>query len=145
MKCRIELLVILGTNNWNNMNFKVNECNYKALQVWLDTNCHVCHGGSAYQSTVKLEWFMYTVWLVVPTSRYITLSIWIHTGVLDHADQRHTWCINMGTVETVLEAKSLCTFCLHAPLTDMTCQWHHGSYAEKVKIDERVGLARPRL
>ena len=51
----------------------------------------------------------------------------------------------MGTVETVLEAQSLCAFCLHAPLTDMTHRWHCGSYAEKVKIDERVGLARLRV
>ena len=28
---------------------------------------------------------MYTVGLAVPTSRYITLSIWIRTGVLEHA------------------------------------------------------------
>ena len=27
---------------------------------------------------------MYTVGLVVLTSRYITLSIWIYTGVLEH-------------------------------------------------------------
>ena len=35
--------------------------------------------------TAKLERFMYTVRVVVPTSRYKILSICIHTGVLEHA------------------------------------------------------------
>ena len=66
-----------------------------------------------------------------------------HSSV--YTDQWHMWCINMGTMETGLEAQSLCVFCLHGPLTDMTHWWHHGSYAEKVKIVKRVGLARPRM
>ena len=115
-------------------------------------SCVTC--GPAYQSTVKLEWFMYTVGLVVLTSRYITLSIWIHNGILEHA---------------VLHTQQ----CLHRPETYMTHQHgYHGKSArslesvhfaythhwligliggimeamqEKVKIDERVGLARPNV
>ena len=135
------------------MNFKVNECNYKALQVWLGTDTDVYHSGSAYQSTVKLDWFMYTVGLVVLTSRYIMLSIWICTGVLEHAvlhtavsTQTSDIC-DASTWVMWNSARSLESLyiCLHTPLTDMTCQWCHGSYAEKVKIDERVALARPRV
>ena len=40
---------------------------------------------------------MYTVRVVVLTSRYKIFPIWICTDVLEHA-------VDMGTVETVLEA-----------------------------------------
>ena len=50
----------------------------------LKVQCTSLYNASSCQSTVKLEWFMYTVRLAVPTIRYIVLSIWIGTGVLEH-------------------------------------------------------------
>ena len=51
----------------------------------LIVQCTLLYDALSCQLTVKLEWFMYTVRLAVLTSRCIMLSIWIHTGVLEHA------------------------------------------------------------
>ena len=67
----------------------------------------------------------------------------LHRNV--YANQWCTWHINVGAVETVLESLEYLCICLHTPVTDTTHWWHHGSYAEKVKIDKRLGLARPRV
>ena len=60
-----------------------------------------------------------------------------------HRPVMHTthqcWC--HGNSARSLE--SLC-ICLHTLVMDTTCQWHCGSYAEKVKLCEGLGLDRPR-
>ena len=81
----------VGMNSWSswkwtttNSKNKVNECNYKTLQMWLGADTHKQHGGTAYQSTVKLERSSYTVGLVVLTRQHKIVPIWICTGVLEH-------------------------------------------------------------
>ena len=92
--------------------------------------------------------------VVVPTSRYKIFPIWIYTDVLEHAvlhtavsTQTSDIC-DVSTWVLWKQCQKLRVsvhFAYTHPLMDTTCRWCHGSYAEKVKIYERVGLARPRV
>ena len=50
----------------------------------LGANTHEQHGGTAYQSTVKVERSSYTVRVGSANQIAQKIPIWIHTGVLEH-------------------------------------------------------------
>ena len=108
----------VGLNSWSswkwtttsNKKNMVNECNYKALQMWLGADTHEQHGGTAYQSTVKLERSSYTVGVdsanqIAQNNSHLDLHwcTWTYSSTHSsvYTDQQWAWHINLGTVETV--------------------------------------------
>ena len=124
-------------------------------QMWLKLTVQVylLYSVVSFQSAVKLEWFLYTVRMMVPTKSFLSWPIWIHTGVLRTCSSTQQ-CLHRPVMHTMHQcwchgnsARKL-RISVHLP-THWWWIWLINGIVEamqrKVKIDERLGLARPRV
>ena len=114
----------------------------------LIVQCTSLYNAFSFQSTVKLEWFMYTVsWQYWPAgtlccrsgSILVYLNMQFYTQQCLHRPVTHMMhqCGCCGNSARKLRI-SVC-ICLHTPVMDTTHQWHCGSYAEKGKYWKKSG------